>query len=192
MSWKYVLKGYIVNPTSENTLFYDDSCVIIKDSFPKAKYHLLILPRDHKITIKDPKTLTFKEKSRYEKYIVWAKNYILETSKSNGGFDNNIKINDIRVGIHYVPSLANLHIHVITNDFVSDKLKYPKHYKAFNGPFFVDWDQLPLPPPYLTSKEAEMKYIKLQPLKCSHCDYPFKNLPTLKKHLKQEWETKKN
>ena len=40
--------------------------------------------------------------------------------------------------------MKNLHVHVITKDFHSIKLKNKKHYNSFNTSFFIEYDQLPL------------------------------------------------
>lgn len=38
----------------------------------------------------------------------------------------------IHCGFHAVPSMRHLHLHVISDDFVSDRLKYRKHYLSFH------------------------------------------------------------
>lgn len=48
----------------------------------------------------------------------------------------------IKKGFHAVPSLDNVHLHVITNDFVSDRLKNKKHYNSFTTDFFVLFDDV--------------------------------------------------
>ncbi|KAK6511743.1 aprataxin-like protein [Arthrobotrys musiformis] len=50
----------------------------------------------------------------------------------------------IRIGVHARPSMSNLHIHVISQDMHSERMKHKKHYNSFNSGFFVDLDEFPL------------------------------------------------
>ena len=43
-----------------------------------------------------------------------------------------------RAGFHVVPSMKHLHLHVISQDFDSARLKNKKHYNSFTTPFFID------------------------------------------------------
>jgi aprataxin len=47
-----------------------------------------------------------------------------------------------RIGFHAIPSMRQLHMHVISQDFDSDHLKNKKHWNSFTTNFFVDADFL--------------------------------------------------
>lgn len=147
MSFRDALQTYIDNPEKHigSVLFSDDNVVIIKDSFPKSIQHLLILPRRY--THVHPIEVFKKDHGFYstiEKYIPVAKKLMLDNLISENWSVNNEQqfFQFIKVGIHAIPSLRNLHIHVITKDFYSARLKNKKHYNSFNTDFFVDFEKL--------------------------------------------------
>jgi hypothetical protein len=47
-----------------------------------------------------------------------------------------------RLGFHAIPSLRPLHLHVISRDLVSARLKNKSHYHSFASPFFVPVDDV--------------------------------------------------
>jgi aprataxin len=133
---------------------YDDDVVIIKDLFPKALRHYLIIPRDKVVTDQHPLTVFHRNYDKYSATELYAllskqvdrtKQLILEDLQSvmPKCEENSLQLKSlglfVRVGFHAVPSLKNLHLHVITNDFHSPRLKHKKHYNSFNTPFFLDF-----------------------------------------------------
>lgn len=64
--------------------------------------------------------------------------YLPDNQKEKASFRNTF----IRAGVHSIPSMANLHVHVITQDFCLSRMKNKKHYNSFTTPFFVDFDSL--------------------------------------------------
>ncbi|CAR28785.1 hypothetical protein ZYGR_0U01440 [Zygosaccharomyces rouxii] len=203
MFWKLALQDYIRKPQSfQETIFWDDKVVIIGDAFPKAQFHLLVLPRDPQLTKKHPTTaFDGNEKSHLQPYVIKAQEYIFEKftakfSPLNGNpffeheqefFDRDTFIQRfIQVGIHSAPSMDNLHVHVITKDFHSPKLKNKKHYLSFNSDFFVLWSQLPLPQTPDTKQQEQL--LKNQDMVCTYCHANFKNrMQHLKEHLEIEF-----
>ena len=201
MSWSYALSPYIIHPETFNddvVIYFDDTVSIINDQFNKSEYHLLILPRDPELTKKHP-AVTIDYSLKYHtlnKYVNWCQNYIYEsfTQKfeilsrdliSKDSFINNF----IKVGVHSVPSMKNLHIHVITKDFHSIKLKNKKHYNSFNTRFFIEYCQLPLDD-LPDKEEMEGDVIKKSDLICSYCKRNYGNkFSQLKKHLELEFNT---
>ncbi|KAK5779987.1 DNA 5'-adenosine monophosphate hydrolase PWA37_001639 [Arxiozyma heterogenica] len=199
MSWSYALSPYILHPETfdENiVIYFDDKATIITDQFNKSEYHLLILPRDPELTKKHPSiAINIELKNNIlQKYIIWCQNYIYESFVgkfeilTNDLTDKNSFINNfIKVGVHSAPSMKNLHIHVITKDFHSMKLKNKKHYNSFNTSFFIEYDQLPLDT-IPDKEEIEDNAIKKSDLICSYCHKNFGNkFSQLKKHLDIEF-----
>lgn len=105
---------------------------------------------------------------------------------------------DIWIGFHAVPSMEHIHLHVLSADLCSERMKIKKHYNSFHPKlgFFLHVDQI------LSWFDAEISYFEniskllpteyehllKKPLICFHCDAEKKNMPTLKAHLKEEWE----
>ncbi|CAL9731156.1 aprataxin-like protein [Monosporozyma unispora] len=204
MSWSQSLSPYILHPDQHEkdlVVYYDDIVTIIHDGFGKSTYHLLILPRDSKLTKKHPTTgVTAHIKNLLQTYVDWCTNYIYdhftgryEILPSNDNLSMSSKEDFIEqfilVGVHSVPSMNNLHIHVLTRDFHSLKLKNKKHYNSFNTKFFVQWDQLPL---HFKPDKHEMEnvIIKKSDLICCYCNKNFSNkFSQLKKHLGEEFDS---
>jgi aprataxin len=151
MSFRDALQKYIDYPERhpELVLFSDENAVIIKDLFPKSMQHYLVLPRRQ--THVHPLEVFQNDPEHYEtiqKYVELAKSLMATDSVGRGSPFGEGSINDdfmntfIMAGVHSVPSLRNLHIHVITKDFNSPRLKSKKHYNSFNTRFFVSFTAL--------------------------------------------------
>ncbi len=51
---------------------------------------------------------------------------------------------DVLVGVHARPSMNHVHIHVLSRDMHSDKVRHRRHYNSFATPFLVRLDEFPL------------------------------------------------
>ncbi|ODV79910.1 histidine triad superfamily, third branch [Suhomyces tanzawaensis NRRL Y-17324] len=157
MSFRDALNQYIEHPTKyDDVIFHDDNVVIIRDKFPKSIRHFLIIPKSklithiHPLDVFNRNYIDQKGDELYElmlEYVEKAKDLIVQDLSTTLNHLDNIKASEfknsfIRAGIHSVPSLRNLHIHVITQDFHSDRMKNKKHYNSFTTKFFVDFEQL--------------------------------------------------
>lgn len=150
MRFRFALQKYIDNPSHASVLFYDDDVVIIKDAYPKSVRHYLILPRDTELSKTHPFD-AFKDIEVYEKYAQYvekAKLLMVDSLAEEGIVASDKSSKDsyrhrfIRAGVHSIPSMANLHIHVISQDFHLPRMKNKKHYNSFTTQFFVDFDWL--------------------------------------------------
>lgn len=90
------------------------------------------------------------------------------------------------MGFHAIPSMLQLHLHVISQDFDSPALKQPKHWRSFATEFFRPVDTV------LTELEerghpamsvARAEELLKSSLKCHRCNAVQANLPTLKRHI---------
>lgn len=157
MSFANAFQKIIDQPEKfDSVLFHDENVVIIKDMFPKAVRHLLVIPRHPDVTHQHPldvfnsnyKDFTGEESYKMiEEYVDRAKNLIADSLREKLGVKDDalvqeLRNNFIKAGVHSIPSLNNLHIHVITQDFHSPRLKNRKHYNSFTTKFFVPFDQL--------------------------------------------------
>ena len=127
--------GLLQSMNDPNMIWYqnEDIC-IIKDKYPKSKYHFLVLPR--KENISSLKKLTNQHISLVENMIDSAKTHVIK-----GIVEKNSKIR-FRCGFHAIPSMAQVHMHVISQDFVSPCLKTKRHWNSFNTPYFVEAEKV--------------------------------------------------
>ena len=97
------------------------------------------------------------------------------------------------LGFHSVPSMRQLHMHVVSTDFDSPALKHKKHWNSFTTPFF-----LPLPEVeaalaaggagrVVVDVEAAEELLKGE-MRCYKCGERMQNMPTLTRHLGQGCE----
>ncbi|KAE8146344.1 HIT-like domain-containing protein [Aspergillus avenaceus] len=209
------LGAYIANPEAypaSVVVYYNNDFVAIHDLFPKSTLHLLLLPRDATKTrlhpfdaLEDPvflnkvkaetkklRTLAAGElRRRYGKYSEQDKerqralNADPPPDKLPPGRDWE---QDIKCGIHACPSMNHLHIHVISVDRYSDRLKHKKHYNSFSTPFFVPIDDFPLAKDDVRREPTKEGYLRRDYI-CWRCGKDFgTRFSELKMHLEQEFE----
>jgi aprataxin len=187
---------YIRDPANHpSVLNYNEDFVIIKDLYPKATVHLLILPRDPVKQYQHPSEAfqdsAFLSKLKVEgaKWRTLAAKELARTLCPSAIPERDWEA-EIKVGIHSVPSMHHLHIHVISRDMHSPCLKHKKHYNSFNTPFFVGLEEFPL-----TEEEVEerAKNWHKGDMICWRCKMNFENKFTLlKQHLDKEFEVWKD
>ena len=160
--------GLIQSMNDPNLIWYqnDDIC-IIKDKFPKAMYHFLVLPR--KENIPNLKKLTNQHVTLIQNMIECADSYVTKELVSK-----NSEL-EFRCGFHAIPSMAQVHMHVISQDFISPCLKTKKHWNSFNTPYFIDADKVL---EYLSKEgsipnniEQEAKKWLANDVKCHKCSH---------------------
>lgn len=228
MSFAEVFQRYLDNPNlcKNITVYSDDKVLIIKDVFPKALRHYLIIPKSPDFTRIHPIQALSNAKfhDQMKDYVELTKQLIAENLASCGLILDSMqsiirfKQEFILSGVHSIPSLNNLHIHVITKDFHSPRLKNKKHYNSFNTPFFVDFysfhgvdddddssnrindndtdysdseDTIYSSDSEEINKSLMESLIKNTPLKCSYCGEQFgSKMAQLKSHLAVEFTNK--
>ncbi|UNI19053.1 aprataxin-like protein, variant 2 [Purpureocillium takamizusanense] len=96
---------------------------------------------------------------------------------------------EVLVGVHAVPSMAHLHIHVLSRDMHSPaRLRHRKHYNSFNTPFLVDLADFPLADDDPRRDPKGQGYLR-RDLVCWRCGTNFGNrFEQLKRHLDEEFE----
>jgi aprataxin len=174
MSWQ---KGLLASMTDPNlVLINTENLVVIKDMFPKARHHFLVLPHS------PPLNSIFELRSNHKQLIKEMEFLGFNAIEVVGG---NLK--DFKMGFHFAPSLHRLHLHVISTDFISDRLKTKTHWNSFNTSFFLTVKQI-LDALETNGKidrlgESEVKKLLSTELVCNQCNYRPKNMPDLKNHL---------
>lgn len=155
----------------------DDSCVIIKDAYPKARCHYLVLPKE-KIT--SLRSLNSSHLELIKHMLECGQEIVSEISPKQP----NLKF---RLGYHAVPSMTQLHMHVVSQDFDSTCLKTKKHWNSFTTDFFISAQTIIK----MLKEEGRIqldtgRYEELlkRPLQCHVCQRSMANMPQLKDHIK--------
>lgn len=171
--WNQGLKVSMQDPTMQ--LYKDESVVVIKDKYPKARYHWLVLPWQ---SIPNLKSLR-KEHSDLLKHM----HSIGERMVCQCPDSDSLRF---RMGYHAIPSMSHIHLHVISQDFDSPCLKNKKHWNSFTTDYFIeskDLLQMLDTDGRVTVKEGTSELLKL-PLRCHICHRELTTIPALKDHLK--------
>jgi len=90
------------------------------------------------------------------------------------------------MGFHSVPSMKQIHMHIISQDFDSPNLKNKKHYLSFTTEYFVEADDFILRLENLGKIEFDrQQYEELLKgnLLCHLCKKNCNTIPALKLHL---------
>merc|ERR1712187_1053163 len=93
----------------------------------KSTVHLLVLPRVRILSMRDVGYKDLPMLRSLADYLAWMLQGLEQ------------QFPDLRFthGLHSVPSLRQLHIHVLSRDFLSPCMKNAKHFNSFQNPFFV-------------------------------------------------------
>lgn len=209
------LGAYIAKPEtypSNVVVYHNPDFVAIHDLFPKSTLHLLLLPRDpgkmrlHPFdAFNDPEFLA-KVKTEVQKLRTLAAGelrrrygkYSLQDRKREEALNSDPPPDElppgrdwekeIMCGIHASPSMNHLHVHVISVDRFSERMKHRKHYNSFGTPFFVDVEDFPLVEDDPRRHPGREGYLK-RDFVCWRCGRGFGNRFTeLKGHLEMEFD----
>jgi len=215
VGWKGALLEYIQHPERfpSKVLRVTPNTVLIKDQYPKATVHLLLLPRSpahydlhpHE-AFEDAEFLAIiREEAASAAQIAAAElsrilsPFSASSKARNEAMDAGVPFDDlpagrdyiseIRVGIHAHPSMAHLHIHIISPDMHSDSLKHRKHYNSFNTPFFIPVADYPLDKTDERRKTSFQNANLRRDFVCWRCGKDFGNkFAKLKEHLEEEFQ----
>ena len=163
--------------SAPKVLCLTEELVCTYDLYPKARVHLLILPR-HRLSW--PSELTA-EHAPLVRRMASLGAHVAQTLRARDP-----SLAPFRLGFHAVPSMRQLHLHAISGDMTSDCLKNKKHWNSFTTSFFV-------PPDVWAAKlEADGRlgidaHAEEQKLKrdmvCHYTGAPLKNMPAVKQHV---------
>ncbi|WCJ28024.1 APRATAXIN-like [Euphorbia peplus] len=152
-----------------------DDVVVLNDLYPKAQKHLLVLARCEGL---DSLADVHQEHlqllmTMHAVGLKWAEKFFVEDSSMF-----------FRVGYHSAPSMRQLHLHVISQDFKSNHLKNKKHWNSFNTEFFRD--SVDVIEEIKNQGKATLKndesYLSTE-LRCVRCRSAHPNIPRLKSHV---------
>ncbi|XP_071648549.1 aprataxin isoform X1 [Temnothorax longispinosus] len=151
----------------------DDKIIAIKDKYPKAQFHYLVLPKEDILSI-------WHVKKDHQDLLTHMHNIACDLVK--------VQVDhEFIIGYHARPTMQRLHLHVISTDFNSPCLKTKYHWNSFTTPFFLYSSDVCRQ----LREEGEIKKVSPQKctdylqtkLKCHKCSTQPKNMPDLKRHL---------
>ena len=194
-------------------LYADKDWVVINDNYPKATIHLLLLPRDPRIStqhpfdaLSDPVFLA-SAKAEALKWRGFAANELRRLLGPQSAAEMARRAameadpppdaaslppgrdweREVKCGIHAHPSMFDLHIHIISKDMYSERMRHRKHYNSFKTPFFVDIDDFPISEDDVRRHPGKEGYLQGD-MKCWRCGKNFGHaFARLKEHLAEEF-----
>ena len=158
----------------------DELTVTLKDAFPKARYHFLVVPREPINSVKELSRSNLELLNHIHKL---AEDLIERVRKKE---PNNIML--FRFGYHAVPSLKRLHLHIVSQDFNSPRMKTRHHWNTFNTEYFMDSSvviETLKKEGCIGVDDAKYEAFLTRQMKCNACSRKFEDISTLKTHLKE-------
>ncbi|XP_062937890.1 aprataxin isoform X4 [Cynocephalus volans] len=174
--WSQGLKISMQDPKMQ--VYKDEQVVVIKDKYPKARHHWLVLPW---ASISSLKALT-------RDHLELLKHMHSVGERVIADFAGSSKL-CFRLGYHAVPSMSHVHLHVISQDFDSPCLKNKKHWNSFNTEYFLESQaviKMVKEAGRVTVQDGMSELLKL-PLRCHECQQLLPSIPQLKDHLRKHW-----
>ncbi|GAM27513.1 hypothetical protein SAMD00019534_106890 [Acytostelium subglobosum LB1] len=178
-SWSDALSAYCLAPADHSCVkYYDDKIVIIQDAYPKAKHHYLVMPRRLIPSFKD---LTKEDLGLLQQLYDHGIHFIQNTLKC--------KLDIFQIGFHAVPSMRQLHLHLISNDLNSPALKRKEHWISFTTDFFIPfqsfYDNLKQNGSIVLDREKYKKLKEVATFVCPKCKASFESLAKVKDHYQK-------
>ncbi|XP_051876508.1 aprataxin isoform X2 [Pristis pectinata] len=174
--WSQGLKVSMQDPKLQ--VYKDDTVVVIKDKYPKARFHWLVLPWEPISSLKAVR--------RDHLNVLRHMNEVGEKLVQECLDSKALRF---RLGYHAIPSMSHLHLHVISQDFDSPCLKTKKHWNSFNTDYFVE-SQVVMKMVEQNGKvivKDEMPELLKMPLMCHVCRQQLSTIPQLKEHLRKHF-----
>ncbi|MCO5610252.1 hypothetical protein L7F22_064488 [Adiantum nelumboides] len=176
--WAEALRKLAMQPEGhgDTILQVTQEAVVLADKFPKGRKHLLVVSRQDGLdSLEDLNRSHIPLLKNLQALGVARVQIFLEEDQSLV----------FRLGYHSEPSMRQLHMHVISQDFDSPSLKNKKHWNSFTTTFFLDSKAV------IEELEAtgrvkpcgdENSLLKLD-MRCHKCLYVQPNIPRLKQHI---------
>lgn len=202
---RYACKPNPATLPSSILLSHSETCLTVFDAFPKSIFHFLVIPRIQPPLsarhLTDLRSLLRCEKST-------AKEVLMNLNEEANNVKNMIEEEmmklykfkwDIWMGFHPISSMEHLHLHVLSADLHSPKMKLKKHYNSFHPSlgFFLhlkdvlSWfDAVPSYYQRMIKLDARQyePLLKDGDLCCWQCDRTMESMPKLKAHLHDEFD----
>lgn len=171
--WSQGLQASVSDP--DLVVEEDDLTVTIKDKYPKAQYHFLVMPKE-----------SIASTSNLRSGHIPLLKHMQQRGEELAARSSSLL--EFRYGYHAVPSMSQLHMHVISQDFNSPSLKTKKHWNSFTTEYFVDSHALIK----MLQDDGKVqfdtsKYLEIlkKDLRCHVCNKSIPTMPALKSHILQ-------
>ncbi|DBA69531.1 TPA: hypothetical protein ACH3X2_012731 [Trebouxia sp. C0005] len=185
--WQGALQRIAAHPERHTKQYpemqiYDD-CVVINDAFPKARCHALVIVRQEGLD--GPADLRPEHLPLLRSMQAAAEQYI-HTVQGAVAADPHGQPGVFKMGFHSIPSMPQLHMHIISQDFASASLKNKKHWNSFTTDFFIEARNAAMQLQSRGCLEIDIgqaaRMLKNE-LLCHICHKSVKNMPALKIHI---------
>ena len=163
-------------------LYSTERCIVIPDAFPKSTVHFLVIPRDPNLVCLN--SLTSAHCDLLQHMMEVADTVTNRMKSENADYANLRYIS----GFHAIPSLPQLHMHRLSMDLESDRLKNKKHYNTFASYFFLPAEQILADLKahgHVTMNQDVDRFHALEKgdMKCLWCGLPLAGMPMMKSHV---------
>lgn len=206
LGWSSALSQIAADPDrfrGQASIWHIDGQVVgLLDKFPKSSVHGLLVARQPGLDSVDmlgdrgaggqqqqQQHLALLAHMR-EVALTWIHQQQQQEGGGSSGADNSSSSipPGWRVGFHSIPSMAQLHLHILSDDFVSPWLKTKKHWNSFTSPFFLHLDDVVAELQRsggVRVDRAQAEALLKGPLVCHKCEggVQLPNMPQLRAHL---------
>jgi aprataxin len=192
--WLRALVDVASDPSGKpGVLSHDDEIVVLRDAYPKARAHVLVLARDP--ALRDgPSSLRAAHVPLVEKMLAAARSAmgraLVESPATAAAADADAGAPSrvVRFGFHAKPSMPQLHMHAVSQDLRGSSMKTRRHWNTFATDFFRDasevLDELRARGALEWDEEEAESRVKMERLRCHACgDGPHATMPKLFEHL---------
>ncbi|KAI9663431.1 MAG: aprataxin-like protein [Trizodia sp. TS-e1964] len=203
-------------PAASRIIYSTPDWVVIRDLYPKASVHLLLILRQPPRNLQHPfdalnahapadaallaalqlevrtlRLLAAKELRRlYGRFSAQdaAREAAMQADVAGELPEGRDWGSEIIAGVHAAPSMNHVHVHVLSRDMVSECVRKRSHYNSFTTPFLVDVEEFPLAMGDPRRGAAAKEYLHRE-LVCWRCKRGFGNrFKKFKEHLQLELE----
>ena len=187
--WLRALVDVASDPSGKpGVLSHDDEIVVLRDAYPKARAHILVLARDP--ALRDgPSSLRATHVPLVEKMLAAARSAMARAlAETPAPSDGGAPSRAVRFGFHAKPSMPQLHMHAVSQDLRGSSMKTRRHWNTFATDFFRDasevLDELRARGALAWDEEEAESRVKMERLRCHACgDGPHATMPKLFEHL---------
>ena len=155
----------------------DDQTVTIYDGFPKAKYHYLVIPRNDVDSVS----------ALRRKHLPMLKHM----DKRANDLVSRLKAGDpdavFRCGYHMVPSMKRLHLHIVSQDFNSFRMRKQHHWNTFNTEYFMDSEVVMATieeKGYIDVNEKFYEDLLKSQMQCNYCSKSCSTIAEMTMHIR--------
>jgi hypothetical protein len=164
-------------------LFFDAALVALRDGYPKARSHTLLIARDAALDA-GPAAL----RAVHAPLIVAMRDAAARVVAAERQRDAALAGVPFRIGFHAVPSMRRLHCHVISGELsAGQNMKHKKHWNSFSTPFFIPLmtaaAALASPAGRLALDDEAAEAMLRRDMRCHRCGAAAPTMPRLRDHL---------